>query len=288
MKKVSKEKLIEILCNKHDYTYDELASMTGYHPKSLVRINSMIKNGTYSTRKDEKDKIYESIVNDYLSSDCKTYREFYNLAAFKYGVSYSTLCKVLKSVKTEDEIAFIRKVKEIGNYHFEVIDYASESILFTYKSAKNDIKSVKGIIYLLIKNYGSPNGISFVNLFNDVPSIIQSTLDKYGITLVNFKSCYRDCFNNLSLARNIKYRQKPIEKADFYNVIIRKTIADNTIQFDNTRYKIKTELSIVRNSVVMLYYDNSKADLFIKYDDSIYGLTPIKDVHSKKGASKYN
>ena len=37
MKKVSKKKLIEILTNKSNFTYNELSILTGYHPKSLTR-----------------------------------------------------------------------------------------------------------------------------------------------------------------------------------------------------------------------------------------------------------
>ena len=36
------------LKSKSNYTYNELANLTGYHPKSLARINSMIKKGKYN------------------------------------------------------------------------------------------------------------------------------------------------------------------------------------------------------------------------------------------------
>lgn len=59
------------------------------------------------------------------------------------------------------------------------------------------------------------------------------------------------------------------------------------IQFNNTRYKIEISPSIKRNTKVVLYYDNYKADLFIKYNNQIYNLMPFKEINSKKGLSKY-
>ena len=55
MKKVSKKKLIEILTNKSNFTYNELSILTGYHPKSLTRIHSMIKKGKYNINKNKKE-----------------------------------------------------------------------------------------------------------------------------------------------------------------------------------------------------------------------------------------
>lgn len=287
MKKMSKQKLIELLYNKSSYTYDELAVLTGYHPKSLARINSMLKKNKYNIFENEKHTMYESIITNYLNSNCKTYKEFYDSDSFKYNISYSTLCNILKLAKVSIEIVFIRKVKNKGNYYFEVIDYLSQSILFTYDSAKNDEKSTKEILYILLKNYGSPKNISFIGFFLDVPTTIQSLLNKYSINNISFKSSYRNCLKTLCKNNNIKYCQKKIIKEDFYNVIIRKTIADNIIQFNNIRYKIETKLLIKHNTKVTLYYNNAKTDLFVKFNDMTYKLTHFKEVNSKKGISKY-
>lgn len=54
MKKILKKDLIEILKSKSNYTYNELANLTVYHPKSLARINSMIKKGKYNVIEKEK------------------------------------------------------------------------------------------------------------------------------------------------------------------------------------------------------------------------------------------
>lgn len=287
MKKVSKKKLIEILTNKSNFTYNELSILTGYHPKSLTRIHSMIKKGKYNINKNKKEEIYKSIITDYLNSKYKTYRSFYKNNQFKYNISYSTLCKILKSVKPNDELVLVRKVKNKENYNFEIIDYKNNSILFTYNSSKNDIKSMKEIIYLLIKNYGSPNNISFVNFFTNTPASIQNILSNYNINIVIFKSIYRNCFNHLLKKKNIKYSKKQITKEDFYNTTTRKTIANNKIQFNNIRYKIKTKYLIKQNTKIVLYYNNSKTDIFIKYNNSIYRTIPTKKIYSKKGTSKY-
>ncbi len=287
MKRLSKKELIEILNKKDNSTYDELALLTGYHPKSLARISSMIKRNRYDLIDNKRSELNRSIIADYLDSSCKTYKEFYSLNSFKYGVSYSTLCKVLKDAKDKREAVLIKKIKTKGNYFFEIVDFSSESILFTYNSLKNDTKSVKKILYLLIKNYGSPQNISFVNFFPDVPTCIRGLLSKYDINLLDFKSCHRKSFNNLSHEENIKYRSKKIHKEDFYDIIARRTIADNIIQFQNVRYNIETKKIIKRNTKVILYYDNLEKDIFVKFNDKIFELTHFKDIDSKKGTTKY-
>jgi len=103
--------LIEILNKKANSTYHELALLTGYHPKSLARISSMIKRNRYDLIDNKRSELNRSIIADYLDSSCKTYKEFYSLNSFKYGVSYSTLCKVLKDAKDKREAVLIKKIK---------------------------------------------------------------------------------------------------------------------------------------------------------------------------------
>lgn len=287
MKKMSKKELIKVLSNKTSYTYNELAELTGYHPKSLIRISSMIKKERYNLKERERNKIYEEIITNYLNSNYKTYKAFYNSNLFKYNISYSTLCNILKNAKLNKEIVFVRKVKNKENCYFEIADYTSKSILFKYNSIKNDSKTIKNIIYLIFKNYGIPQNISFVNFFSDVPSYIQYLLNKYNVYIINFKSCYRSCFNHTSKTSDVKYREKNLFKEDFYNSIVRKTIDNNMIQFNNKRYKIETNILIKRNTTLILYYGNEKTDQFIKYNNKFYKLIPIKNVKSKKGSSKY-
>ena len=110
MKKVSREKLIELLKNKdNNYTYNDLSKLTGYHPKSIIRINSNLKKGNYNI-KNEKSSLKMKIIDDYLNNDYKSYKEFYEDNKEKYNISYSTLCKMLEYVKTKEEIVFVRKI----------------------------------------------------------------------------------------------------------------------------------------------------------------------------------
>ena len=60
------------------------------------------------------------------------------------------------------------------------------------------------------------------------------------------------------------------------------------IQFENVRYFIKTNQIIKKNEKVILFYNEQKDDLFIKYKDKTYYLVNWKKISSKKGNSKYN
>ena len=285
---MTREKTIELLKNKKNYTYKELAKLTGYHPKSLIRLNSKLEQNNYILEEKKQLTLKKDIVDDYLKSKYNSYKDFYNNAV-RYNISYSTLCKTLKNLKVNDEIVFIKKIKNKAKYYFEVIDYQTQSILFLFDSLKNDTKSFKKIFYLILSNFGAPHNISFVNFYKSIPLEIQDLLDKYSVNILPFKSVYRNIFNNLSKnKKTINYKKVHIDKEDFYNLKIRKTIDDNIVQFENTRYFMKTNFNIKKNEKVILFYNDQKNDLFIKYKDSIYELNVYKNIESKKGNSKYN
>ncbi len=85
MKKINKEQLLSILMSKDaSTTFDELANITGYHAKSLIRINSKIKKGIYPLNKHKNQ-----IINEYTSNNYKTNKEFYDYIKYKYNISYS-------------------------------------------------------------------------------------------------------------------------------------------------------------------------------------------------------
>lgn len=287
MKKVLREEVIELLKNKGEYTYKELSKLTGYHPKSLIRLNSKLEQNNYILEEKKEVILKKEIVDKYLNGKYKSYKDFYN-DIVKYTISYSTLCKLLKDIKVDDEIIFIKKIKNKGKYHFEIIDYQNGSMLFLFDSLKNDKKSFKKIFYLILSNFGRPNNISFVNFNKSIPLEIQDLLNKYNVGVLPFRSVYRNVFKNLSKNKKIiNYKKVYIDKEDFYNLKIRKTIDDNVVQFENTRYVIKTDFSIKKNENVILFYNDQKSDLFIKYKDNIYELIVYKNVESKKGNSKY-
>ncbi|MCM1052552.1 MAG: hypothetical protein NC483_01055 [Ruminococcus sp.] len=288
MKKVSQKRLIELLKNKGNYTYKELASLTGYHPKSLIRINSNFKKNNYTLKNNDKSYIQNEIITNYLKSRYKSYKDFYD-NELEYNISYSTLCKMLNKAKRNEEIVIIRKIKNKGKYYFEIIDYKTESILFYFDSLKNDKNSFKRIFFFILNNFGTPNNISFVNFFINIPKEILTLLNKYNVSIIPFKSIYRNVFNNLHTNNKIiSYKATYIDKEDFYNSKKRKTIKENIIQFKNVRYIIKSNNKIKKNEEIILFYNDQMNDLFIKFEDKIYKLKICKNLNSKKGNSKYN
>lgn len=101
MKRLNKEKIIGLLQSKN-CTYKELAKLTGYHEKSLVRLHSQIKKKTISTVHGNKNRHPYNYINDtekenlrklWNQNEYKTYKEFYYALNKKY--SYSFLCKLL-------------------------------------------------------------------------------------------------------------------------------------------------------------------------------------------------
>lgn len=280
---MKKEELIELLKNKNNLNYNELASISGYHPKSLIRLNKILKQNNYEVI-DNKLDIKKNIINDYLKNNYKSYKEFYKFG-LKYNISYSSLCKILSNIKTDEEITIIKKIKTKEKYHFEIIDYKSESLLFKFSSLKNDKKSFREILYLILKEYGRPNNVVFINFFKIIPEEIQSLLKKYKVNILESKSIYRIL---PKIANKVLYKKVSINNLDFYNSITRKTIAVNTIQFKNIRYLIDTTIKINKNEEITLYYNDSLNDLFIEYKNEHYKLKKVKEVISKKGESKYN
>lgn len=107
MKKVSREKLINLLKNKGNQTFLELSLKTGYHEKSLVRISKQLKNDDYSLIHRNKYRSPKNRVNDekrrelielFENGNYKTKKEFYLENA---NYSYSFLCKLIKKKKSK-------------------------------------------------------------------------------------------------------------------------------------------------------------------------------------------
>lgn len=283
MKKVNYETLIKLLKSKDNRTYRELSIITGYHPKSLVRINTLLQKNNYKV---VNDNINNRIIEDYLNGTYKTYRDYFNKTS--YNICYSKLCNVLKSIKVEKEILIIRKKKRINKYYFDVIDYMNRVVLFSIESVKNDKKSFKIILFRLLSEFGRPENIMFINFFGDKPLDVLELLKKYDISLIDYSSLYRSTLRKLSNnALCIKYRNVEVDKTDFYYFKKRKTIANNAIQFNNIRYHINSDIIIKKGNDVILYYDDKKNDAFILYNKNKYTITPIKKLSSKTGNTKY-
>lgn len=286
MKKISKKKLIKLLENKKNITYKELSSISGYHPKSLIRINKQIKNNSYNKTRNIKNDIKTDIINNYLNSSFTTYKDYYRSKTFVYKISYSLLCKILNSAILKKELVVIKKIKNKNNNHFVIYDYQQKTLLFKFESKKNDTKSAIKIIEILLKNYGSPQNICFANFLKNINNKIKHILNNYDITILPYKTIYKCSFKNKS-ETNIQYYNKKINKDDFYNNVYRKTIAINTVQFNNIRYKIETTQRIKKNTTILVYFNKNKSDIYIKYKNKHYIIIPFKYLKSKKGNSKY-
>lgn len=280
MKKLSKIEVINLL-KKRTYTYKQLSKITGYHPKSLIRINKLIKLNNITNKKDNTKK---EIIKEYLNNKYKNYKDFYNNTKYKNQVSYSYLTKILKNVSTNKEVLIIKKTK--NNHYFQIIDYKTKNILFKTKSKKNNTKTFKEILYKILKDYGKPENITFHN-FSLKDTNTLELLKKYKINYIEMNSIYKNITPIQKTNIKVKYTKTKIDMEDFYELHKRVTISNNTIQFKNIRYKIETYKKIKKNTRIYLYYNEKDNKIFISYLNKNYNLKPYKKVTSIKGNTKY-
>lgn len=116
---MKKENVIKLLKNRQ-VSYKELANITGYHEKSLMRLNKEIKNNTINIIHGNTGKKPHNYINDetkkklienYQKNKFKSIKSYYNKLKGKY--SYSFLCKLLP--KNTNEKTFLLKRKAIKN-----------------------------------------------------------------------------------------------------------------------------------------------------------------------------
>lgn len=110
MKKQSKSNVIKLL-KLNKYTYKQLAIITGYHEKSLIRINSYLKKGLPQKKKRIphnyiEDKIKQELIKNWQQKEFSSYKSYYlHLKSQGVNYSYSFLCKLLpKKKKKQKEI----------------------------------------------------------------------------------------------------------------------------------------------------------------------------------------
>lgn len=126
---MKKEKVIKLLKNRQ-VSYKELASITGYHEKSLIRLNREIKNNTLNfihgnTGKkphnyiDDEKKV--KLIENYKKSNYKSIKSYYNKLKGKY--SYSFLCKLLPKDNNEKTFLFKRKAIKNNMIQFNNVRY---------------------------------------------------------------------------------------------------------------------------------------------------------------------
>lgn len=140
MKKAPKPLIKKYLLN-HTYSYKELAKITGYHEKSLIRFQSQIKAGTFkehhgNLNKTPHNKITDSqkenILKLYESQDFKNKKEFYDyLIKQNIKISYSALCKIIpkkikvfaKPLTKQNEKRITRKLIKDNLIQYKCIRY---------------------------------------------------------------------------------------------------------------------------------------------------------------------
>ncbi|HBA37545.1 MAG TPA: hypothetical protein DCY94_02360 [Firmicutes bacterium] len=281
---MSRDEVIELLKKNDGLHARELALLSGYHEKSIIRLKSKIKSGEISYKGERNKKI----ISDYIQGDFKNYRDFYLKQHDYYNLSYVALSKILSLYMCSQEIVFIKKVESSSSRFFEVIDNKSKTILFEFPSLKNDFRSIKKILFRLLKDFGKPKYISFVNFYDTMPDALEDILKKYSISSLTFKSIYRNSLRNVEHRNDtIRYSPVVIEREDFYNCIVRYCISQNIIQFENIRYEIVTNTPLLKGIKVILYYDDARSDIFVRYKDATYCVKVKKRVSSIKGNTKY-
>ena len=127
MKKLTKKEVVDILKNKSKKTYKELSIITGYHEKSLIRLNKDIKENKVVLIHGNKNKkphnyideqIKEEIVKEYLKGKYKNFNEYHRYSELKgMKLSYSFITKLLR--KYMPKVTIVKKDKE-EKYYFPI------------------------------------------------------------------------------------------------------------------------------------------------------------------------
>ncbi len=156
MKKLSKEKVVNLLKEKK-YTYKQLSKITGYHEKSLIRLNTQIKKKTIRTIHGNKNKKPYNFIDQntktYLikmfnEKKFKTYKEFYINLNKKY--SYPFLCKLLsKNQKKTQKNIITRKVLKNNQIQYKNIRYKIKNGNIKYLE---EVKLHKKDLFIIYKN----------------------------------------------------------------------------------------------------------------------------------------
>lgn len=173
---MKKEEVIKLL-KKRNLTYKELASITGYHEKSLIRLNKDIKNNNVRLvhgNKNKKphnyipEKIKKEIVKTYQKGDFKSIKEYYLFLNKKY--SYSFLCKIIPKKEIVKDILLPRKaikdnIIQYNNIRYRIIDGNIKHHNTVYLNPKRNYIIYKNKEYNIIpiKELKSKKGLSKYN-----------------------------------------------------------------------------------------------------------------------------
>lgn len=166
MKKLKKENVIKLL-EARKCSYKGLSQLTGYHEKSLIRLNSLLKKGEIIPVHGNKNKkthnyidilIRNMLIKEYEKGNFKTYMQYYLFLKEKNkNYSYSFITKLLSNNAAkfqENEPAQIIKRKMISNniIQYKNIRYAIINGNIKHLAEVKVHESNSGKLYLLHNN----------------------------------------------------------------------------------------------------------------------------------------
>lgn len=176
MKKMNKKKVV-LLLKSNKYTYKKLSEITGYHEKSLIRINSQLKNRIDVANHGNKNRkphnyinniVKNALVKEFINKKFKTYKQFHNFLISNNQIySYSFISKLLSKNfiknKLNQQTSIKRKmisnnIIQYNNIRYQVIDgdikhhtevklYISNNKPYIlYKNIRYNLKPIKKVI----------------------------------------------------------------------------------------------------------------------------------------------
>lgn len=302
MKKIDKSELLEILKNRGEKTYKEIAIDTGYHEKSLIRLSKQIKDNNYNVEHQAKGKkpnnyikpdIRENIITLYKQDADANYKDIFNQIKDTYKVSYAFVCRLLNEItnKSDKEILIISKYVINSVNYFAAIDYQTEQVLMISSMKAEDEDMTINILKNIIPKYGAPGMVVFNNIFDEIPAFFFKVLGNYKIkiiekardieTIINIKKkvikkLEGGTVHNIYNLDNIKYNKVDINREDFYYHAELNLISNGILDFNNKRYRVETNKIIPVGSLVDLFYTNLHNAIYIIYNGEKHYLQEVK------------
>lgn len=294
-------KLISLI-KDNKYSIKVISDMTGYHPKSIIRIKKLINNGTYLNN---QRKITDKEKNDVIkmAQDYATITAFYEVYKKQNGRrSYASIYNILRKKKPALDIIIIGNIKEVTSFKvtYYAYDYKTKQLIYLENSYGNALINYINIIKKISSIFGIPNkiycyGNSFIKninsskskyfnkMCNDYQIMIDNTFNHH---LVSIKKDIENKINknNLLVTQNkisSTNNKKTLINHIIINIIKCKILNNNTIEYDNTIYKINN-INVINNHDAILYFYEDILCPQVKIDNMIYGTSIISKKESKK------
>lgn len=275
--KKDKNLAIQLINNKGKMTFEEIAVVTGYHPKSLIRMKkNLSEDQKFSKKFSDKEKKY--IIDLFNSSGNGSITSFYEVYLNDKKIykdrTYSGIYKLLNKEgliirECHDEAIIIGNVKVSGvaatfYYAFEL---KTERLLYLFKSEESSLDNyIKCLVTILI-NSGIPKeiycyGSSFMkNNIYKKNKYFTALCERLGIKLINDINYKIDA---------VKKRVEKIISKGNMNSMITKGKTNNDNIYDLSKIIVNEEVrKICNNSTI--YYKGSKyiLDTGLRYDETL-------------------